>query len=231
MHSVIAGKLGAVVVLALVAITTDVLATGQIPDKILYNGEEFYLLTNPLEAYFNRHPKRRPKSEVTSTALWRGYVATFEFSSGGLVLKGIEIETRRRTADGKTSRLWKSVISDLVSKDQVLRIEWFTGILVLPFGEVVNYVHMGYASTYSNYILLEVRKGKFISERRYDHKQYAKFKEAQFQAFKKTEEYKKLLAKLRKKGNQSEESLDTFLRDFVVEYSSRFMVEDEIPAR
>ena len=34
--------------------------------------------------------------------------------------------------------------------------DWYTGVLVIPRGRQVSYVHMGYGSTYERYVLLEV---------------------------------------------------------------------------
>lgn len=69
-----------------------VFATAQFPDKINYNGKEYNLNSNPLEVYFEKNPNKRPKSEVRSSALWRGYVATFEIIDNQLFLKDIEIQ-------------------------------------------------------------------------------------------------------------------------------------------
>lgn len=90
----------------------------------------------------------------------------------------------------------------------------------------MNYVHMGYGSTYNNYILLEVRNGKVTGKRTYDHEQYQEFKEKQFQAYKETEAYKKNVAELKRVG-RSPESIDSFLQSFVVNYTSEFRDDKE----
>jgi hypothetical protein len=33
-------------------------------------------------------------------------------------------------------------------------------------GKQIKYIHMGYGSTYENYILLEIRNGNFIEEKK-----------------------------------------------------------------
>ena len=196
-------------------------ATAQYPDRIIFEGKEYSLHTNPMELYFSRHPDMKPTGGVLSTALWRGYVATFEVKGKNLVLKDIEIEAYTETGNGKRDITWKSVKDTLVPTGEALQVDWFTGILVLPYGKLVNYVHMGYASTYSNYILLEIESGKLTGEKKLDARQYEDFKEKQFQAFKKTEEYSRLVSSM-KKGS-SEELINSFLRDFVVDYTSRFL--------
>jgi hypothetical protein len=210
----------------LIAAST-VYATAQVPDRISYDGKEYALHTNPLEPYFFKQPDKRPKGSVTS-ALWRGYVATFEVKDNSLLLKDIDILVYEEIKDGKGEYKLRSVKDSLVPKGQVLQIDWFTGILVLPYGKLVNYVHMGYGSTYSDYILLEIKSGKLTGERKLDGKQYKAFKERQFQAFKKTEAYKEQVAELKKNGD-SQEFIDAFLRDFVVDYTSEFLDEEKNP--
>ena len=84
---------------------------------------------------------------------------------------------------------------------------------------------MGYGSTYENYTLLEFENGNFKKSRHFNHKEYDRFKEMQFQAFKKTEEYNKLVDKLKRDGS-SIEFIDSFLKDFVIEYTSKILVDD-----
>lgn len=212
-----------IITLLLLIITSSIFATAQYPDKVLYDGKEYNLHTNPMEAYFTKYPDKKPKGGVMSTALWRGYVATFYFKENNLVLKDIEIEIWDEKEDKTT---WKSVKNGIVIKGEDFLIDWFTGILVLPYGELVNYVHMGYGSTYSNYILLEVKKGKITGKRNFDYKQYENFKEKQFQEFKKTDAYNKHMTEL-KKENQSQEFIDSFLRNFVINYTSEFLVDED----
>lgn len=202
----------------------NVYATAQYPDKIIYNGNEFRLHSNPLEAYFEKNPDKRPKVGVVSTALWRGYVATFEVKNNQLFLKDIEIEYHDTTSKKSYSYKWRSVIKEVFPDQTDIKIDWVTGLLVIPDGELVNYVHMGYGSTYQNYILLELDKGDLKQERRFNYEEYEKFKERQFQAFKKTEEYKKIKADLQKDGS-SDEDIDSFLQSFVTEYTSKILTE------
>ena len=75
-------------VLTILLAASSAFATAQAPDKIIYKGQEYSLLVNPMEAYFDMHPERRPRGRM-STALWRGYVATFQVRGERLVLKDI----------------------------------------------------------------------------------------------------------------------------------------------
>lgn len=200
-------------------------ATAQYPDKIFYNGKEYMLHTNPMEAYFERKPDKRPKGGIISSALWRGYVAIFEIESSHLFLKDIQIMVRKDTSDRSFDLEWKSAIADVVPKGERLKIDWFTGLLVLPHGKQVNYVHMGYGSTYENYILIEVASGNFNRAKEFGFAEYEKFKDRQFAEFKKTPEYKKHIDEARKEKDFDQKFMDDFLRSFVTNYTSKILVD------
>lgn len=202
----------------------NALATAQSPDKIIYNGKEYSLYSNPLEEFFDKNPDKRPKGGIMSTGLWRGYIATYEIKDGKLYLKDIEIMYSDTTSKGSDNYKWRSVLKEVFPDTENIKIDWLTGLLVIPNGELVNYVHMGYGSTYKRYILLEIDKGELKKERTYKYKEYEKFKKRQFQAFKETEEYKKLRTDLQKNGS-TDEFIDSFLRSFVTEYTSKILTD------
>lgn len=217
-------KLASLFILTLLPVAS-ILATAQRPDKILYEGKEYMLQSNPMEEYFKLHPKMRPKTDVRSSNMWRGYVATFEIKDGSLVLRDIEVQVYNNEPDNDGFRLgMKSALKEVVPDGKPLKIDWFTGLLVLPEGDVVNYVHMGYGSTYERYTLLEIASGDFKKAKKFDHKEYEKFKERQYEEFKKTEEYKKL-AKEMKKESRNQEFIDSFLKSFIINYTSKILVD------
>ena len=88
-------------------------ATSQIPDRLLFRGEKQALFVNPLEPFFSTHQERRPKSDVVSTALWRGYVASFEFKDSTLYVSDIEIEVWTTDTSGQRTTAWKSVVDSV----------------------------------------------------------------------------------------------------------------------
>lgn len=200
-------------------------ATAQMSDMIEFEGKEYDLYTNPLNDYFQKYPDKKPEITIMSTALWRGYIATFSFSNDSLFLKDIVIMQDIETEDGSSGSMWKSVLKEVVAPKEKLHIDWYTGLLVLPYGELVEYVHMGYASTFSNYILLEITNGILTGQRKYDHKEYETFKDKQFQAYKQTDDYQKKREQLINDGS-SEESSEQFLKEFVISYTSKFLTKE-----
>jgi hypothetical protein len=203
---------------------SQIFATAQAPDKIIYNGKEYKLHTNPMDAYFLKFPDKKPNTGIISSGLWRGYIATFEIADNALYLKDIEKLQKVEGAE-KFETEMKSFFSDIVPAGKKLKVDWFTGILVLPYGKVVNYIHMGYASTYENYILLEIESGDFKKSKEFNAQEYAKFKERQYAAFRKTAEYTNLVEKMKKEKKYTDEFVDTFIKNWVVEYSSKILVD------
>lgn len=202
----------------------NVFATTQHPDKIIYNGEKHRLHSNPLEVYFEKYPDKRPQSDITSTALWRGYIATFNVIDNQLFLKDIEIQYQDTTCEESDNFKWKSVINEVFPNQKDIKIDWLTGLLVMPHGKLVNYVQMGYGSTYEEYILLEIDKGDLKKEMKFNCNEYEKFKERQFQAFKQTDEYIRIKTELQKEGS-TDEVIDSFLKSFVTEYTSKVLTD------
>ncbi len=207
-----------IMILITFAANTDaLLATAQFPDIIIFEGKQYSLNSNPLEQYFKKFPDKRPREGSRSTGLWRGYIATFEIIDSTLYLKDVEISL--------PGNKWKSVLAEVFPNSERVKIDWLTGLLVLPHGELVEYVHMGYASTYENYILLEIREGQFKRAKRFAYKQYEEFKQRQFEEFKKTEEYKIQAERLIKEMEYSAELVEQFLRIYVISYSSMILTE------
>ncbi|MDD2244889.1 MAG: hypothetical protein PHR13_09805 [Dysgonamonadaceae bacterium] len=202
----------------------NVFATAQESDQLIYNGKMYSLSSNPLESYFEKYPDKRPRPEVMTSSLWRGYVATFEIRDSMLYVKDISVQYLDNSDKKNRDVKWKSVLKEVFPKQKEIKVDWLTGLLVLPYGELVNYVHMGYGSTYENYILLEFNSGRLKNEKHFKYDEYERFKERQFQKFKQTDKYKKIKADLQKDGG-SDEFIDSFLRSFATEYTSNILTE------
>ena len=200
-----------------------IFATAQMPDKLIYEGKEHALHTNPLEEYFSKHEDKWPKPEGMITSLWRGYVATFEVKDGWLFVREINLYMGH---DRNTDKMqWKNVIGDIFKDSKDRRLDWFSGLLVLPQGKVINYVHMGYASTFENYILLEISNGKILKEKKLSGEAYSIFKKKQFELFKQTDEYKKQVKELTENGKHSKAEAERFLEIYVIEYSKKILAD------
>lgn len=177
-----------------------VFATAQAGDKLLMDGKEYSIHTNPLAPYLEKNPGKLPKRTVTSSALWRGYIATWTIKDDHLSL--IDVQMMQATSQSKegSSTEMGSVMEHMFPGQKEIAADWYTGHIIVPDGKLVNYIHMGYASTYENYILLRVENGVVTRKWKADRAEFIKFRDAQFTAFKKTEEYRKALEESKKEG-------------------------------
>ena len=131
---------------------TMVSATAQSPDRLIYDGQSYSLLTNPLETYFSDNPDQHPRkaedgnSVTLSTGLWRGYIATFEVIDKTLVLTNFEVRRSSPNRDERSKLV--SEIERFFGTPESRRMEWYSGIMVLPTGEMKQYVHLSYASVF-----------------------------------------------------------------------------------
>lgn len=207
-------------------IKAETIVTAQYPDKISYKGTEYNLNSNPLEPYFEKYPDKRPEGGMMSTALWRGYIAYFEIIDEQLFLTDIKIEVSDEDSEDSYETKWISAFKQVFPNEEKAKIDWYTGILILPHGKMVEYVHMGYASTYKKYWLLEIENGDFNEARKYNNKEFVKFKKRQFETFEKSEEYKKLYADLKENDeSDNDEFIKSFISNFIINYTTKFMVE------
>jgi hypothetical protein len=198
------------------------LATAQIPDKIIYEGESYKLFTNPLESYFKLHPDKKPETNIVMTSLWRGYVATFDIKDNKLFVKDIEIKVQKNDDNNKIE--WKSVLDEVFPDKDSLYMDWYSGLLVIPRGEMISYVHMGYASEYEEYTILQATDGVLEKRKDFLHAEYVEFKEKQFEEFQKTDEYKILFDKLMI-NNSDPDYIKEFISIYVIEYTNKFLVD------
>lgn len=194
-------------------------STIQIPDKVIHKGKEYILHTNPLEEFFRIHPEKKPDFEFTSTALWRGYVATFEIIDDKLFIKDIEVEN---TKPDFTGNEWKSVLKDIFPDSDKIEADWFSGLLVLPYGKINNNIYMDY----SDYLVIEIENGKLNKEKKFTRKEFNKFKKRQFEAFKSTSEYEKGKEQLKANDPKiSDRICDEFIRNSITSYTTKILVD------
>jgi hypothetical protein len=202
-------------------------ATTQYPDVLVIDGEERSLLTNPLEPYFDANPTRRPAPDVWSSALWRRYVATWRLDGDRLVLTKVEVLQPR---DDPWTASWDiefhDIFDTLFPGRAELPAEWFTGQLVIPHGDIVEAVDMGYGSTFEAYELLHLERGVVISRVSLDAEGFRRFREAQFAAFVQSPVYAAVATYLVKGSPKSGEHVREFLFHYGVEEYTRRVFPD-----
>ena len=135
--------------------------TAQVPDCLNYEGQRYEMFSNPLESFFdNDYP--RPEFKSPHTACWRGYEAEWEVDVDILYLVGL-VGWVADDGDPHPANIRKVGLEDLFPwASERVRATWFTGDLRLPQGKMLEYVHMGYGSTYEQDLILTFDKGKLI---------------------------------------------------------------------
>ncbi len=142
--------------------------TAQRSDKLIYKGNEYELASEPLNVYLKGTGIRLAQ---ISTACHRGYIAEWLIEDDKLFL----IDFNAFIPNNETDKNW-------VSKDEVEEVglkylfpnqekvfaEWFSGVLRVPYGEMIRYVHQGYASIYEKELYLRFVNGKYVSYREID---------------------------------------------------------------
>lgn len=131
--------------------------TTQTPERIRYQGKLHALCTEPLSPYLEQ-AGINIEPAILNSALWRGYVGTWEISDNQLYLVRIGGYTKHGKLSLSTlfpshprfffSRWTKPVFAD-----------WYTGTLRIPRGEQLKFVHVGYASVHEEDVLVAMENG------------------------------------------------------------------------
>ena len=132
--------------------------TAQAAERIVIVDDKYMLLSNPLESYLKQ---KEFNFDIQSTACWRGYIGTWELKNNELHLIGFY-----GTIKGKEINL-----NYLFPDISFVKADWFTGQLRIPTGEMIHYVHGGYASKFSEEMLIEIEKGNVVSTK-FEHNEY-----------------------------------------------------------
>jgi hypothetical protein len=130
--------------------------TAQVSEKLLYEGKAISLCTEPLALYLKQNGI---EFQSPHTANWRGYVGTWEV---------IEAEGAERLylIGIKAHKDYETILTlpDLFPGFDKVFAHWFTGELRCPQGELLNYVHGGYASTYEYDLMMEFKQGVLVQK-------------------------------------------------------------------
>lgn len=160
------------------------LATTQEKDKIIYQGapcalETHFLFPSPVEMYFHEHPEKKYPFESTSTANYRGHIATYEISDGRLYLVDIQraVPYGEKPTD-PPGKLVKELFSQALDARGRVPVDWFTGnIRIFGKPEKRHYQSPGDAEGYDETVfttvnLLQIDKGVVKRETTFPFDEY-----------------------------------------------------------
>ena len=135
--------------------------TAQMHERLIFNGEDTSMACCPDLPY--KHPRivrTDPaeqardgdlKSDIFSTCCYRGYVGTWEVEDGRFFLVGIR-------------GIYKLV------GNEPLFADWFTGVLRIPRGEGLKYVHGDFLSVYEEEVRVRIERGVVVETRVTDNR-------------------------------------------------------------
>jgi hypothetical protein len=130
--------------------------TAQIGEKLVFEGQQVTMCTEPLNDFFALGG-HFPEFEFTCTALWRGYVGTWEILNDRLYMVGLT-GTLKDGSEATLETLFPGY------PDRVFA-HWYSGTLRIPEGKLLEYFHGGYASTYERDRFLKIEKGVVVSSK------------------------------------------------------------------
>jgi len=140
------------ILFCLLGITSPIIsASEQIPDLLIFSGQEYEIGVFPLESYFELYPNRRPGRVGINSGLIRGYRARYEISNGELILINIEVM--------RYGNNWRQVKNRHFRTG--MKISTFSGIINLFNGEMTS-VFLGFTPIYDNYIIIEIFEGNVV---------------------------------------------------------------------
>lgn len=208
--------LGILVIAVALLFPGAAVATAQAPDRIRIGGEDRALHTNPLDGQLARLGWSPPEDAVITSANWRGYIANWEVRDEWLVLTDVTIRLpgAERGDDAR-----KSILAELFpSAREGVVADWYSGALIVPDGDLVHYVHMGYGSTYERYQVLRIESGRVVEHLRLSRDAFEAYKDAKFEAFTATQEYKQAFEELcKEREGMSDEQIRDFMKSYFAE--------------
>lgn len=130
--------------------------TAQTPEILIIDGVRHAMRSQPLDEYFQLIGQR-PSFSWPNTACFRGYIGTWSIIDDRLYLVDFEGWRPDRS---------KMALTDLFPQHSgIIFADWFSGKVEIPTGKLLQYIHLGYASTYEKDIILKFHKGVLLSRR------------------------------------------------------------------
>lgn len=130
--------------------------TAQIAERLRYKGQDFAMRTTPLSRYFVM-AGANPSFESYCTALWRGYVGSWEIVDARLYLVGLSGKLK-----GGTDASLTTFFPDF---PDCVFAHWYSGTIRILQGKQLEYMHRSYDNTYERDLFLDIERGVVVSAR------------------------------------------------------------------
>ena len=134
--------------------------TAQAGERLIFKGEETWMAAEPLNQYLQN--VNDIKFVSPSTACWRGYYGQWEIKDDKLYIVELKAYLEGYREVG---------LDYLFPRQNEVFANWFSGEIRMPQGEMLDYVHMGYASLYERDLILVFENGLLTNEYVIDNKE------------------------------------------------------------
>lgn len=127
--------------------------TAQFKEKLYYKATEFRMSSEPFNKYLDLNKVLKFYSD--NTGLMRGYFGVWEIKNNQLWLIRLTANLNKNT----------EVQLDYFfpGKNEVFA-EWYSGILKVPHGKMLQYIHAGYGSKFEKTLFIEINAGMYVRE-------------------------------------------------------------------
>ena len=133
--------------------------TAQIKDRLFYKEKNYGMATEPLHSFLK--DRKDIDFSFRSTACWRGYIGQWKIKEKKLYLIHLQ---------GWVKKEGEVDLSYLFPDQNKVFASWFSDDIILPHGELIKYVHMGYESIFEKDLILSFKNGVLIDERIIDNR-------------------------------------------------------------
>ena len=100
------------------------------------------------------------------------------------IFNGIEPSDEKKLFQSKDI----SIFSELFETEKPVLCD-YSGMLIVPQGEMVKYIHGGYLSEFEKYIFIKITDGKVINKGEYSLQEYKEKRDKAFEAFYRSDKY------------------------------------------
>lgn len=158
-------------------------------DLLVFDGRKMRIETTPFAQYFAKHPEARSETDVikdqgrTYSAIWE-FVDSMFYLNEALVLRWIPSTLTPDTSEGM-----EPVIPELFPDQGRVFADWFTGYLIIPFGDDTISCYSECPDVAGRYMMYAVLHGVMKKEWTMSGDSFCEFWQSQYQAFQQSQEY------------------------------------------
>jgi hypothetical protein len=164
--------------------------TAQAREKLIFKGEEFYMACEPFSQFVIKNKLdlrlHAPSSalwrgylgewEITNNKLYLTKISGFGQIGNSENYRLGKLELRKKLKEGiitpqenghMLKRLKEDCMDDielslksLFNSEEKVFANWFSGVIVCPYGRMIKYIHMGYESVFENELYFEIIDGE-----------------------------------------------------------------------